>query len=86
MGNKRGGSVMENPEVKPCPFCQHVGIVIREGSTSRWLVAECSRCGARCEEVRAWTCVEGTPDEWRAAAEKGEKAAIAAWNTRSEAT
>jgi len=27
--------------VKPCPFCGHVGLDFREGTTFRWLSAEC---------------------------------------------
>ena len=63
----------------PCPFCGFDAIAIDEGSTFRWLHAECIQCGARCGEVRVQTMGEGTPAEWRAA---GELAALARWNKR----
>jgi hypothetical protein len=40
-------------ELLPCPFCGSVRIVALEGSTFRWVLAECAECGARCGEVRA---------------------------------
>lgn len=67
-------------EPLPCPFCGHVGLDFRDGTTFRWLTAECGKCGATCGEVRIQTLGKGTPEEWRAAA---EQSAIDAWNTRA---
>lgn len=67
--------------IEPCPFCGEIGVTVREGSTFRWLVAECDNCGARCGEVRKQTLGEGTPDDWNKA---GETAAIIEWNSRVE--
>ena len=66
---------------KPCPFCKSVGIDILEGSTFRWMVGRCIECGATCGEVRVQTMGHGSPEEWRAAA---ERAVMDAWNTRAE--
>ena len=66
----------------PCPFCGEASVTVREGSTFRWLVAECNNCGAQCGEVRKQTLGDGTPDEWQKA---GEAAAIIAWNSRADA-
>lgn len=33
-------------DIKPCPFCGHVGLEFSEGSTFRWIVASCGGCGA----------------------------------------
>lgn len=67
-------------ELKPCPFCGETGLDFDEGSTFRWLLPSCKGCGATCGEVRVQTMGEGTPGEWRAAAEAD---AIDAWNRRS---
>lgn len=66
-------------ELKPCPFCGHVGLDFTEGSTFRWLAYSCSGCGIG-SETRMQTLGNGTKDEWRAAAERD---AVAAWNTRA---
>ena len=63
----------------PCPFCGETGVTVKEGSTFRWLVAECDNCGARCTQVRKQTLGEGTPADWQKA---GEAAAIIEWNSR----
>jgi len=68
--------------IKPCPFCGHVGLDFIEGSTFRWLLAECGGCGATCGEVRVQTSGNGTKDEWM---QQAQKDAIDAWNTRHEA-
>ena len=70
-------------ELKPCPFCGETGLDFDEGSTFRWLLPSCKGCGATCGEVRVQTMGEGTPGEWRAAAEAD---AIDAWNRRSALT
>lgn len=67
-------------ELKPCPSCGETGLDFDEGSTFRWLLPSCKGCGATCGEVRVQTMGEGTPGEWRAAAEAD---AIDAWNRRS---
>ena len=66
----------------PCPFCGKKSITIREGSTFRWMLAECLACGATCGEVRVQTCGEGIPADWR---KHGEAAVIEEWNTRHNA-
>lgn len=50
----------------PCPFCGHVGLEFKEGSTFRWIIAECGGCGASRGETRIQTFGEGTRDEWMA--------------------
>jgi hypothetical protein len=67
--------------IKPCPFCGHVGLDFHEGSTFRWLIAECSRCGATCGETRVQTLGEGTKDEWM---QQAQHYAIEVWNTRAQ--
>lgn len=67
-------------EPKPCPFCGHVGLDFREGSTFRWIVADCAGCGASVGETRIQTLGDGTKEEWMAEAQKD---AIAAWNRRA---
>lgn len=64
---------------KPCPFCGQEGVIIREGSTFRWLMVECSSCGAAGPEIRVQTLGPGSADEWRLA---GERDAIEEWNRR----
>ena len=73
-------SIVSNFSDKPCPFCGHTGIAIHEGSTFRWMVAECIECGATCGEVRVQTMGDGSPEEWKA---RAERAAVDAWNTRA---
>jgi len=63
----------------PCPFCGNAGLQFREGSTFRWLIAECAKCGATQGETRIQTIGEGTPAEWVA---QSKKDAIEVWNTR----
>lgn len=60
-------------ELKPCPFCGHVGLDFDEGSTFRWGIASCAACGATCGEVR-----RTYPDDGKWHAE-----AIEAWNRRT---
>lgn len=65
-------------EPLPCPFCGHVGLSHREGSTFRWLSTECNGCGAQCGEERINTMTM----ERSAAVEQAKEAAIKTWNTR----
>lgn len=69
------------PELKPCPFCGHIGLDFREGSTFRWLAFSCGHCGIG-SETRVQTMGYGTPEEWRA---KAEGDAVKFWNTRDAA-
>ena len=71
---------METKEIKPCPFCGDTDIDFREGSTFRWMLAECNNCGATCGEIRLQTCGEGTPSDWR---KNGENDVIDEWNRRA---
>lgn len=64
----------------PCPFCGAVGLDFGEGSTFRWITAECTGCGATTGETRIQTFGEGSRDEWLAVARND---AIAAWNRRA---
>lgn len=68
--------------IAPCPFCGHVGLDFNEGSTFRWLSADCTKCGATCGEVRIQTLGEGTKEEWTAQAQRD---AIEVWNARKPA-
>jgi len=63
----------------PCPFCGHVGLDFKEGSTFRWLAYSCGGCGMG-NETRVQTLGEGTQEGWLARAELD---AIAEWNTRA---
>jgi Lar family restriction alleviation protein len=65
---------------KPCPFCGEESLEIHEGSTFRWVVAECLGCGARCGEVRVQTMGAGLPADWKG---KAEKDVIEEWNKRA---
>ena len=67
----------------PCPFCGHVGLSFREGSSFRWLLAECGSCGASCGETRIQTTGNGNPREWADAAKAD---AVKQWNERAPAT
>lgn len=67
----------------PCPFCGHVGLEFREGSSFRWLLAECGSCGASCGETRIQTLGNGNPLEWADAAKAD---AVKQWNERAPAT
>lgn len=67
-------------EAKPCPFCGEKSITIREGSTFRWMLAECLECGATCGEVRVQTMGPGLPADWKA---KAEQDVVAEWNKRA---
>ena len=60
-------------QLKPCPFCGHVGLDFEDGSTHRWGVASCGGCGASTGEVR-----RNYPDD-----DKWHAAAIEAWNRRA---
>ena len=68
--------------IAPCPFCGHVGLEFREGSTFRWLIADCGGCGCSLGETRIQTLGEGTKEEWMAQAQSN---AIEVWNTRKPA-
>ena len=70
----------ELPDAKACPFCGEKSIAIHEGSTFRWVVAECNGCGARCGEVRVQTMGAGLPAHWKA---KAEQDAVEEWNKRA---
>lgn len=67
-------------QIKPCPFCGHVGLDFAEGSTFRWMLAVCDGCGANCGEERVQTSGDGSREEWWTAA---KDRAIATWNTRA---
>jgi Lar family restriction alleviation protein len=67
-------------EAKPCPFCGEKSIAIHEGSTFRWMVAECNGCGATCGEVRMQTMGPGLPAHWKT---KAEQDAVEEWNKRA---
>ena len=67
-------------ELKPCPFCGHVGLDFAEGSTFRWVQASCGGCGATTGETRIQTLGEGSKEEWM---EEAKRDAIAAWNRRT---
>jgi len=62
-------------DIKPCPFCGHVGLHFIDGSTYRWGLASCGACGATAGEVR-----RNYPDDGNWHAE-----AIREWNTRAQA-
>ena len=70
-------------EPLPCPFCGHTGLDFREGTTFRWIVAECGGCGVTCGETRIQTLGEGTKDEWM---QQAQQDAIEVWNTRKGPT
>ena len=72
-------AAQQAPEPLPCPFCGHVGVTHHEGSTFRWMVTECDRCGAQCGEERINTMTM----ERSAAMEQAKEAAIKTWNTRA---
>lgn len=63
----------------PCPFCGLGPAFIKEGSTFRWRVMECQKCGAQCGEVRVQTMGEGTPKDWE---EQVARDVTAEWNKR----
>ena len=71
---------MSTTQPAPCPFCGHVGLSFREGSTFRWLAYSCGGCGMG-EEVRVQTLGEGEPKEWLKEAELN---AIKEWNRRQD--
>jgi len=73
---------MTNTDVLPCPFCGHVGLDFSEGSTFRWMLADCGKCGATAGETRVKTMGEGThAQQW----EEAKLVAIKQWNTRHQA-
>lgn len=66
-------------EALACPFCGHVGLDFQAGSTFRWLAYSCGGCGMG-NETRVQTLGEGTPEQWRAQAERD---AVEEWNKRA---
>jgi Lar family restriction alleviation protein len=65
--------------VKPCPFCGYQGpLDVHEGSTYRWLLAECGSCEAQGPEVR----IDTMNHDHNAAIAQGRMDAIAEWNKR----
>jgi len=72
----------ENTDVLPCPFCGHIGLDFSEGSTFRWMLADCGKCGATAGETRVRTVGEGTHAQWW---EEAKPVAIGQWNTRAPA-
>lgn len=66
-------------QIKPCPFCGHVGVHIQEGDTFRWRVAECVGCGARAPEIR----INTFEDDRKKADKDATLEAIKEWNTRA---
>ncbi len=69
----------ETMTLLPCPFCGETGVSVHEGSTFRWMQAECDHCGASVGEVRVQTLGDGTTKEWL---EQGRRDAIDEWNRR----
>ena len=65
---------------KPCPFCGSDNVDTREGSTFRWMLAECGECGATGPEIRVQTLGDGTPDAWRYNAQRD---ALIEWDKRA---
>jgi Lar family restriction alleviation protein len=66
--------------VKPCPFCGEQGALdVHEGSTFRWMLAECGYCGAQGPEVR----IDTMSKDRGAAIAQGRMDAIAEWNKRT---
>lgn len=63
-------------DAKPCPFCGEQGVTVRQGSTYRWIVAECNTCGATCGEQRI-PSLTLDPHSLR-------DIALTAWNQRHE--
>ena len=61
-----------------CPFCGESSVSTHEGSTFRWMLAECDYCGAQGPEARIDTMTKDRD----AAIEAGKRAALAEWNTR----
>ena len=66
-------------DAKPCPWCGFVGVQVREGSSFRWMYAECDGCGVNGPEIRVQTLGEGTREQWWA---EGKQDALDAWNLR----
>lgn len=75
------GLPLDGERALPCPFCGHVGLDFEEGTTFRWILANCSNCGANCGETRVQTMGEGDKALWW---EKAKVNAIKEWNTRSK--
>jgi Lar family restriction alleviation protein len=55
----------------PCPFCGCDRISARQGSTYRWVIAECDECGAQIGDVR------------RSSLKKNDDVAFEEWNRRT---
>lgn len=64
----------------PCPFCGHSGLYFHEGSSYRWIVAECGKCGANRGEIRLQTSGIDKAQAW----EEAKVRAIQEWNQRVE--
>jgi hypothetical protein len=62
-----------------CPWCESDDITTTEGTTFRWVAAECGQCGARGPEIRRQTTGEGNPAAW---AQAGAAKALEAWKMR----
>jgi hypothetical protein len=73
-------AAQQGQDALPCPFCGAVGLEFGQGSTFRWITAECAGCGATTGETRIQTFGEGTREEWLTDARQD---AIKAWNTRA---
>lgn len=67
-------ALIQQAEVRPCPFCGCGKVFVEEGSTYRWVLLTCADCDASCGEVRH---VLGTPFAETAASLLKE------WNTRA---
>jgi Lar family restriction alleviation protein len=66
----------------PCPFCGSESIAVVEGTSYRWVTAQCSDCGAQCGEIRRRNGYQPTA-ETKA---QDDAEAIAEWNIRSNPT
>lgn len=64
----------------PRPFCGEQGpLDVHEGSTFRWMLAECCYCGAQAPEVR----IDTMSKDRDVAIAQGRIDAVAAWNERA---
>lgn len=67
-------------DLLPCPWCGATNVFVLEGSTCRWVRAECVECGASCGErrrdlkgIRLWL-------------EEDQEIALSAWNDRKNSS